>query len=395
LLFSQYNMLSKASILAFASAVLAQTNGSAPSLTQALNSSSSLSSLAGVLSLPGLGELVQGLGSAQNITILAPSNEAFTAIGNETVQALASNTGLLTALLQYHVLNGTYLSSAITNQSAFVPTLLTNELFTNVTGGQVVEAVKDGDNVTFFSGLLSNSTVSTADVNFTGGVIHVIDRFLVLPTNVSETLTSANLTGLRGALNATNLLDAVDTTPDVTIFAPTTEAFRDIGSALANASVEDISNILTYHVVNGTVGYSSGLENGTVLTALNGDNLTITIGEEGRIFVNSARVTIADILVANGVVHVIDEVLNPGNATIANPSDEEGEGAFPGATAVSELPFTSGQPTPTTSINQEATGSGAAPGASSSSTAGAPAAMKTGSVGMGALLGAAAIYAFN
>ncbi|KAJ4342239.1 hypothetical protein N0V87_001224 [Didymella glomerata] len=388
-------MLSKVSILAFATAVLAQTNGSAPSLAQALNSSGSLSSLAGVLSLPGLGELVQGLSSAQNITILAPSNEAFAAIGNETVQALASNTGLLTALLQYHVLNGTYLSSAITNQSAFVPTLLTNGLFTNVTGGQVVEAVTTGDNVTFFSGLLSNSTVSTADVNFTGGVIHVIDRFLVLPTNVSDTLTSANLTGLRGALNATNLLDAVDTTPDVTIFAPTTEAFRDIGSALANASVEDIANILTYHVVNGTVGYSSGLENGTVLTALNGDNLTITIGEEGRIFVNSARVTIADILVANGVVHVIDEVLNPGNATIADPSDEEGEGAFPGATAVSELPFTSGQPTPTTSINQEATGSGAAPGASSSSTAGAPAAMKTGSVGVGALLGAAAIYAFN
>jgi uncharacterized surface protein with fasciclin (FAS1) repeats len=155
-------MLSKVSILAFATAVLAQTNGSAPSLAQALNSSGSLSSLAGVLSLPGLGELVQGLSSAQNITILAPSNEAFAAIGNETVQALASNTGLLTALLQYHVLNGTYLSSAITNQSAFVPTLLTNGLFTNVTGGQVVEAVTTGDNVTFFSGLLSNSTVSTA-----------------------------------------------------------------------------------------------------------------------------------------------------------------------------------------------------------------------------------------
>jgi len=63
---------------------------------------------------------------------------------------------------------------------------LTNELFTNVTGGQVVEAVKTGDEVTFFTGLLSNSTVSTADVNFTGGVIHVIDRFLVLPTNVSK-----------------------------------------------------------------------------------------------------------------------------------------------------------------------------------------------------------------
>lgn len=224
-------------------------------------------------------------------------------------------------------------------------------------------------------------------------MIHVIDRFLVLPEVVSDTLTTANLTSLRGALNDTNLLDAVDTIPDVTIFAPSSEAFQNIGSALANLSTSDLTNILTYHVVNGTVGYSSGIENGTTLTTLNGANLTITIGEEGRIFVNSARVTIADVLIANGVVHVIDEVLNPSNATIANPSDEEGEGAFPGATPVSEAPFTSGQPSPTTSINGEAT-SAAAPGGSSS-TAGAPAAMKTGSVGMGALLGAAAIYAFN
>lgn len=386
-------MLSKVSLLAFASAVLAQTNGTVPSLTEALNSSSQLTSLSGVLGLPGLGQLVQALSSAQNITILAPSNEAFASVGNETLAALTANEGLLTALLQYHVLNGSVLSSAITNQSQFVPTLLTNELFTNVTGGQVVEAVANDGNVTFFSGLLANSTVTEADLNFTGGVIHVIDRFLVLPETVSDTLTTANLTGLRGALNATNLLEAVDTTPDVTIFAPSTQAFSDIGSLLANASTEDIASILTYHVVNGTVGYSSGIENGTVLTTLNGANLTITIGDEGRIFVNSARVTIADVLIANGVVHVIDEVLNPGNATIADPSDEEGEGAFPGATPVSELPFTSGQPTPTTSINQEAT-SAAAPGASSSST-GAAAAMKTGSVGMGALLGAAAVYAFN
>ncbi|OSS54256.1 hypothetical protein B5807_00398 [Epicoccum nigrum] len=387
-------MLSKLSVLAFASAVLAQSNGTVPSLAQALNSSSQLSSLSGVLALPGLSELVQSLSSAQNVTILAPSNEAFAQVDNETLAALTANEGLLTALLQYHVLNGSILSSAITNQSQFVPTLLSNQLFTNVTGGQVVEAVASGGNVTFFSGLLSNSTVTQADVNFTGGVIHVIDRLLVLPEVISDTLTTANLTGLRGALNATNLLDTVDTIPDVTIFAPSTEAFRDIGSALANATTEEIASILTYHVVNGTVGYSSGIANGTTLTTLNGQNLTITIGDEGRIFVNNARVTIPDILVANGVVHVIDEVLNPGNATIADPSDEEGGVAFPSASAVSELPFTSGQPTPTTTINSEAT-SNAAPGASSSSTAGAAAALKTGSVGMGALLGAAAAYAFN
>lgn len=155
-------MLSKLSILAFASAVLAQTNGTVPSLAEALNSSTELTSLSGVLGLPNLAQLVQSLNSAQNITILAPSNEAFDNIGNETLGALTANEGLLTALLQYHILNGTVLSSAITNQSQFVPTLLTNELFTNVTGGQVVEAVASGGNVTFFSGLLANSSVAQA-----------------------------------------------------------------------------------------------------------------------------------------------------------------------------------------------------------------------------------------
>jgi uncharacterized surface protein with fasciclin (FAS1) repeats len=138
-------------------------------------------------------------------------------------------------------------------------------------------------------------------------VIHVIDRFLNIPGNVSDTLTSAGLSSLRGALNTTNLLSAVNNLRDVTIFAPSNDAFRNIGSALANISTQDASSVLTYHVVNGTVGYSSGLKNGTVLRTLNGANLTVTIGDQGRVFVNNARVTIADVLIANGVVHVIDE----------------------------------------------------------------------------------------
>lgn len=56
---------------------------------------------------------------------------------------------------------------------------------------------------------------------------------------------------------------------------------------------------------NGAVGYSSNLKNGTKLTALNGKPLTITLSN-GTVFVNSARVITPDILVSNGVVHVID-----------------------------------------------------------------------------------------
>lgn len=142
-------------------------------LTGALGATPDLSNLTSYVSL--FPELLSALGSAQNITILAPSNEAFAKFLESDAGSLINDTGVIQAVLQYHVLNGTYPASAITETPAFVPTLLTNESSTNVTGGQVVEAVKQEDKVVFYSGLLSNATVTTADTNFTGGVIHIIE----------------------------------------------------------------------------------------------------------------------------------------------------------------------------------------------------------------------------
>jgi uncharacterized surface protein with fasciclin (FAS1) repeats len=59
-------------------------------------------------------------------------------------------------------------------------------------------------------------------------------------------------------------------------------------------------------VINGTVAYSSDLVNGTKIQALNGETLTITTNN-GTIYVNSAKVVTPDVLVANGVVHVINK----------------------------------------------------------------------------------------
>jgi hypothetical protein len=192
--------------------------------------------------------------------------------------------------------------------------------------------------------------------------------------------------------------------------------------------------VLTYHVVNGTVGYSSSLENGTTLQTLNGGDLTITVGEDGSVWVNSARVVVPNVLVANGVVHVIDQyvffflsssssfplspvllstpffsytvtshhitshtvikqtkTLTPHTTSVLNPaatsgpttSATAGSPAFTGATSASDIPFTSGLPTPTTTINAESEGPGAAP-------TGAAAPLQTGAVGAAALFGAGA-----
>jgi len=376
------------SLLAIAGQALAQNT---PSLAQALNSSSNLSQLSAVLALNP--QLVQALGSAQNITILAPSNAAFGKIDNATLGALTQNPSLLSAILQYHVLNGTVYGSQVTNTSAFVPTLLTDTQYTNVTGGQRVRAQLRNGNVTFYSGLNMNSTVSQANVNFTGGVIHVIDSLLTVPESANATLTAAGLSSLRGALNATNLLATINNTPNITIFAPSNAALQAVGGSLAGLSAQDQTNILTYHAVVGAQpGYSSGLTNGTVLKTVNGANLTVTISQ-GRVFVNGARVTTPDVLIANGVVHVIDAVLNPNNATIANPNATAGAIAFSGASSASEAPFTSGQPTASRSLAAEPTQpAGGAAASSSMSTGGVAQAMQTGSVGMGAVLGAAAVF---
>ena len=69
---------------------------------------------------------------------------------------------LICCRLSYHVLNGTYLASAVPENETFIPTALTDSTFTNVTGGQRVGAIRSGNNVTFYSGLLQNSSVTTA-----------------------------------------------------------------------------------------------------------------------------------------------------------------------------------------------------------------------------------------
>ena len=161
-------------ILSIAALTALATAQAPPNLTAALSSTPDLSSLAAAIALAPQ-ELVSQLGSAQNITILAPSNAAFEKLNASGGAAALSDTNALAAVLSYHVLNGTYPASAVTEEAAFIPTLLEAPTYANVTGGQRVEVVKQGDNVVFYSGLLQNSTVTTADTNFTGGVIHIIE----------------------------------------------------------------------------------------------------------------------------------------------------------------------------------------------------------------------------
>ena len=146
---------------------------------------------------------------------------------------------------------------------------------------------------------------------------------MTIPENVTATAIAADLSGLVEAITAANLGEAVDSFSEVTIFAPSNEAFEAISDTVADLSEEELGAILQYHVIDGAVGYSTTLEDGATFETVQGESVTIRI-VDGDIFVNDAQVVIADVLVSSGVVHVIEGVLLPDNAD-ATPAGVAGD----------------------------------------------------------------------
>jgi len=96
------------------------------------------------------------------------------------------------------------------------------------------------------------------------------------------------------------------TAPINSAFAPLPEGTLE--SLLQPENVEELTNILTYHVVAANAD-SSSLSDGDVET-LNGDLVGVAISDQG-VSVNDANVVTVDIIASNGIIYVIDKVLLP------------------------------------------------------------------------------------
>ncbi|KAK3326124.1 FAS1 domain-containing protein, partial [Apodospora peruviana] len=320
--------------------------------------------------LAGQAELFDELSNATDITVLAPSNDALNQLADdsELMDAMATDEGLIAAFLKYHVFQGVYFSSNFTTapQSApvMVQTLMNASAYTNVTGGQRVQANADGSGaITFVSGMGNSASVRSGDYNFTGGTIHIVDGVLTIPSNVTETLINANLTAAVGALKRAKLIDSVDGEDEITVFAPDNAAFNAVGSVVSGMTSSELASIMGYHIIRGKVLYTAAMSNGTETTS-EGNDVRIRMEEDGGIFVNSAKIVRRNLLTSNGVVHVCDNVLNPENESATpNPTAATQKPAFSGAEATNSVPFTSGvkTPNPTTSKVVTATVTAAGP----------------------------------
>jgi uncharacterized surface protein with fasciclin (FAS1) repeats/plastocyanin len=240
------------------------------------------------------------LSGAGPLTLFAPTDAAFNLLPAGTVSALLNDIPLLTSILQHHVVQGSVMSSMLSN----------NQVVTTLNGTDVTVTINT-------SGVfIDNAQVTVADIIADNGIVHVIDAVL-LPTTPSNTIydivsNSPDHTTLKVAVDACSLNGVLSGAGPYTLFAPTDAAFNLLPAGTVAALLNDIpqlTNILKHHVVADSV-MSTMLSNNQVVTTLLGTDITVTINANG-VFIDNAQVIVADLVADNGVVHVIDAVLLP------------------------------------------------------------------------------------
>ena len=118
---------------------------------------------------------------------------------------------------------------------------------------------------------------------------------------------------LEAAVKAANLADALAAPGNLTVFAPTDNAFAKLPAELINSLLADpsgaLTQILLYHVVPGSFGSADVLASAS-LNTLQGSDLAVSL-RDGKPYVNDSQIIITDIQAKNGIIHVIDAVMVP------------------------------------------------------------------------------------
>ncbi|KAI0327278.1 FAS1 domain-containing protein [Cubamyces sp. BRFM 1775] len=316
-------------LLAAAPAALAQD---LTSLLQALNSSghSRLVSIATQLESTDAGKsVISQLSSGSPFVLFAPTDSAF----DSAPSNITSNPNLLADVVAYHIVQGNFTNTDThyTN-TTLGRTLLSDPTYVQLEGNKsqvVAWSIRD-DNKTHVLNQRNDSTVTntTTAGNIT---IYTIDHVLNFPESLSSTIPADNisLTGVETALRSVQLSTFNSTTNQTstsslfdvlntelhgfTFFAPNTSAIQDATSALSGlqSNTTALQALFQNHIINGTTVYSP-LLSGQNYTSAAGEPLQFTLNGTGH-YVTSGNVTAQiiqpDVLLPNGVIHVIDRVL--------------------------------------------------------------------------------------
>ncbi|KAB7529975.1 fasciclin domain-containing protein [Flagellimonas olearia] len=286
-------------------------------------------------------DLVSALSGEGPFTVFAPTNAAFTDLlaqldGFDSLDDFSSEQlqDLLAVILTYHVVSGTAAMSTDLSNGQTLTTLQGSTLTVSTDGG------------VFISDATSTAAqVTTADVETSNGVVHIIDKVL-LPQAILDELADIILVPITdlalGNENLENLVAALMAAdgdlPNVlrgdgpfTVLAPTDAAFETFldGASLDDIPVEVLTQVLLNHVIEGAI-YSTdltGLGSGytsTLATGAQDANISIFFDtSDGVTFNGVSSVVTPDVKALNGVVHLVDAVIGLPNIVdhaVANPN---------------------------------------------------------------------------
>jgi len=259
------------------------------------------------------GDLVKTLEGPGPFTVFAPTDAAFAALPKGVLANLLkpANKDSLDNVLTYHVLGDKVMSAQI----------LDNEMLRTLNSKYVTARVSGA---TIF---INSAKVTMANISASNGVIHIIDAVL-LPSNappspgpspsptpgtqniVQLAQATSSLSTLVTALKKADLVKTLEGTGPFTVFAPNNAAFTNLpDGVLANLlkNKPQLVDLLNFHVVAGNI-YAKDILDGERIKTVEGKYIMATVNASG-VFLNNAKVITADVNASNGVVHIIDAVL--------------------------------------------------------------------------------------
>lgn len=275
-------------------------------------------------------DMMASLDGEGPFTVLAPTDDAFTRLAerlNITVDDLLANPELLTTIVQFHVIEGTFMAddliAAYSGQDD-------NVLEVATLGGEelTLQADEEGTIILNKQGI----DVFLPDIIVSNGVIHGIPGVLIPPSlrdengrptfgsfrSIIDVLNrdAASFSRLVELLQANGLADTLAGTTQYTLLAPTNGALLAAESNMTGSEAA----ILQFHVIPGRYTAKNladlyALEDDGILEleTLGGDELWLQVQPDGTIVLNAQgiTVTVKDLGASNGVVHAIDGVLQP------------------------------------------------------------------------------------
>jgi transforming growth factor-beta-induced protein len=276
-------------------------------IVELAQATSALSTLVTAITTAELASTFKGTGP---YTVFAPSNAAFEKLEEGVLDILIANPTVLADLLKYHVVSGKKMSAD----------LAAGSLQTLLMGKSIAVSVSMGS-----VKLNGSSNVTTADVDATNGVVHIIDEVLLpegfqLPKKSIAELASEtpSLSILKDALTKfPNLVSALSGSGSFTVFAPTNDAFTALLGVIGQTGLDDIpesviERLLKYHVIAGASLKSTDLSDGQTAATLLSDQDKLTVDINGTaVKINNANVTSANVEASNGIIHIVDAVLVP------------------------------------------------------------------------------------